>query len=212
MTFEMTLDDVSTLGRGLSRPECVACTASGALWVSHALPGGGGGVVRLHPDGAVSPLLAGDGAPEDFMPNGWSMEPGGSFVLSNLGDSGGVWRLGADGTCTPVLLEIDGLPMPPVNFVHRDEEGRLWIAVSTWRIPRERAFHRDVADGFVVLLDSGGARIVADGLGYTNEVKVDPSGAVPVCARDDSRDGWCASRSKDGDSGRRRSWSSISTA
>jgi len=66
--------------------------------------------------------------------------------------------------------------VPPVNFVHLDEQDRMWVSVSTWRIPRDRAFHRDVADGFVILCDRRGARIVADGLGYSNEVKVDPSG------------------------------------
>lgn len=174
--FSISLDQLGFLGSGLSRPECVACTAAGPIWVSHALPGGGGGVARLDADGRLHPLLATEGAPDDFMPNGWSMEPGGSFVLSNLGDSGGVWRLGPDGRCAPVLLEIEGQPMPPVNFVFRDEGGRLWISVSTWRVPRDRAFHRDVADGFVVLMDDRGARIVADGLGYANEVKLDPSG------------------------------------
>jgi sugar lactone lactonase YvrE len=168
-------DAVGIFGRGLSRPECVACTRAGALWVSHALRDGGG-VARLDAEGTPHPLIAGPGAPADLMPNGWCMEPGGSFVLSNLGDSGGVWRLAPDGQCTPVLTEIHGLAVPPVNFVHRDAAGRLWISISTWRIPRDRAFHRDVADGFVVLLDAHGARVVADGLGYSNEVKVDPSG------------------------------------
>jgi sugar lactone lactonase YvrE len=180
LTISMTpysLDDVIPLGQGLSRPECVACTRAGAIWVSHALPEHrGGGVARLHPDGSVDPLLAGAGAPADMMPNGWCMEPEGSFLLSNLGDSGGVWRLHRDGRCTLVLGEIEGLPMPPVNFVHRDGAGRVWISVSTWRVPRDRAFHRDVADGFVVLLMRGEARVVADGLGYANEVKVDPGG------------------------------------
>ncbi|NQW11742.1 MAG: SMP-30/gluconolactonase/LRE family protein [Alphaproteobacteria bacterium] len=179
--FSLSPDDVTVFGAGLSRPECVACTAAGAIWVSHALPDGGGGVAQLDADGTPYPILAGDGAPDDLMPNGWSMEPGGSFLLANLGDSGGVWRLRPDGGCEPVLLEIDGLAVPPVNFVHRDEAGRLWISVSTWRIPRDRAFHRDVADGFIIRMDAADrpdtARIAADGLGYSNEVKVDPSGA-----------------------------------
>lgn len=110
------------------------------------------------------------------MPNGWTMEPGGSFLIANLADSGGVWRLHADGSCAPFLTEIDGHAMPPFNFVHRDREGRVWSSASSWRIPRDRAFHRDVADGFVVLSVHGQHQIVADGLGYSNEVKVDPGG------------------------------------
>jgi SMP-30/Gluconolactonase/LRE-like region len=43
-------------------------------------------------------------------------------------------------------------------------------------VPREQAFRRDIADGYIVLKDETGARIVADGLGFTNETKVDPSG------------------------------------
>jgi sugar lactone lactonase YvrE len=180
MDFTIAPDAVSILGRGLSRPECVACTEAGAIWVSHALPEGGGGVARLDADGAPHPVIATDGAPDDFMPNGWSMAPDGSFLVANLGDSGGVWRLYPDGSCRPMLREIDGYPVPPVNFVHLDEEGRVWITVSTWRVPRDRALHRDVADGFIILMDAidrpDTARIVADGLGYTNEVKLDPSG------------------------------------
>lgn len=180
MNFTITPDAVSFFGSGLSRPECVACTEAGAIWVSHALPTGGGGVARLDADGTPYPILAGAGAPADFMPNGWSMAPDGSFLIANLGDSGGAWRLAPDGSCSPLLLKIDGHDVPPVNFVHLDEEGRVWISVSTWRVPRDRAMHREVADGFVILMDAVDrpetARIVADGLGYTNEVKVDPSG------------------------------------
>jgi sugar lactone lactonase YvrE len=180
MDFTIAPDAVSTVGHGLRRPECVACTAAGAVWVSHALPQGGGGVARLDADGTPHPIVAGDGAPEDFMPNGWSMAPDGSFLIANLCDSGGAWRLYPDGACVPLLTEIGGHRVPPVNFVHLDEAGRVWISVSTWRVPRDRAMHREVADGFVILMDAidrpDTARIVADGLGYTNEVKVDPSG------------------------------------
>jgi len=176
----LSFDDLGFLGSGLRRPECVACTAAGAIWVSHALPEGGGGVARLLPDGSLQPLLARAGMPDDFMPNGWSMAPDGSFLIANLGESGGAWRLRSDGNCEPVLTEVDGLRLPSVNFVHRAEDGGLWISVSTWRAPRDRAFHRDVADGFVIRMpdpaDPASARIVADGLGYANEVKVDPSG------------------------------------
>ncbi|MEM7405657.1 MAG: SMP-30/gluconolactonase/LRE family protein [Pseudomonadota bacterium] len=171
------LNPLSTLARfgaGLARPECVACTAAGNIWVSHHAPDGGG-VVQLTDSGPSHQVIARNGAPDDFMPNGWAMEPD-SFLIANLADSGGVWRLRMDGSCEPFLTEIDGFPMPPVNFVHRDNRGRVWSSVSTWRVPRDRAFHRDVADGFIVLTADGQDRIVADGLGYTNEVKVDPRG------------------------------------
>jgi sugar lactone lactonase YvrE len=75
-----------------------------------------------------------------------------------------------------VVSEVDGIPVPPANFVTTDRLGRVWISVSTREVPRQRAWRPGHADGFVVLLDAGGPRIVADALGYTNEVKVDPSG------------------------------------
>jgi len=43
-------------------------------------------------------------------------------------------------------------------------------------VPRADAYRRDVADGFIVLVHRGAARIVADGLGYTNEAILDDSG------------------------------------
>ena len=48
--------------------------------------------------------------------------------------------------------------------------------MSTRLVPRARGYRRDVADGFVVLVDGKGARIVADGLGYTNEAVLDARG------------------------------------
>ncbi len=87
-----------------------------------------------------------------------------------------MYRLGAQGSVTPVLTEIDGKPLPPTNYVIEDVAGRLWITVSTWLSPRALGYRADVADGFVVLVDRRGARIVADGLGYTNELALHPSG------------------------------------
>jgi sugar lactone lactonase YvrE len=144
-----------------------------------------GGVTRIAFDGsqqtwlarfdALRSLGAGANRPFELRPNGIEILPDGSFLLANLGDVGGVWQLHRDGTLRPFLTEIDGKPLPPVNFVVRDGD-RTWISVSTWRIPRQQAWRQDVADGFIVLVDRAGARIVCDGLHYTNEVRPDPSG------------------------------------
>jgi len=56
-----------------------------------------------------------------------------------------------------------------------DSQNRIWLTISTRRTPRALGYRSDVDDGYIVLLDHGGARIVADGLGYTNEVQFDPS-------------------------------------
>jgi sugar lactone lactonase YvrE len=42
--------------------------------------------------------------------------------------------------------------------------------------PRSLDYRRTAKTGFIALLDDKGARIVADGLGFTNEALVDPSG------------------------------------
>ena len=46
----------------------------------------------------------------------------------------------------------------------------------TRQVPRALGYRRDIADGFIVLVDGRGARIVADGLGYTNEAILDAGG------------------------------------
>ena len=160
--------DIQRLGHGLHRPECVLCTA-GEVVVSHV----GGGVTRLLADGSQRDVL-GPGNPT-VATNGFAIGPDGSFLCANLLPPGGVWRI-RDGEQEPLLTEVDGEPLLSVNFVHADRDERLWISVSTRRQPRARGYRPDVRDGFVVLLDQRGARIVADGLRYTNEARVDPRG------------------------------------
>jgi sugar lactone lactonase YvrE len=160
------------LGEGLRRPECVLAHSSGLVVVPDWT--GRGGVSLLHPDGRVARLLARDAT---IRPNGIALEPGGFVLLAQLGDDeGGVLRLRPDGAVEPVVTEVDGVALPPTNFVLRDGAGRLWITVSTRRRPRHLGFRADGGDGFVVLLDARGARIVADGLGYTNECLLSPDG------------------------------------
>ena len=165
------ITDFEPWGRGLHRPECVVGTSTGDVFVSDWR----GGVTAIRPDGSQQSWLD-RATPSDLRPNGFALADDGSFLIADLGDRGGVWRLQRDGTVTPFLTEVDGVPLPPANFVTIDREGRTWISVSTRRLPRQLAWRTDVADGFVALVDSRGARIVADGLHYTNEVRVSPSG------------------------------------
>lgn len=172
------LDSLGFVGGGLNRPECVLAHEGG--WLFAADWTGDGGVAVIAPDGVARRLTARD-APFPLRPNGIALEPGGSFLLAHLGDeTGGVFCLHPDGVVEPVLTEIDGAPLPPTNYPHLDAAGRLWVTVSTRHVPRAAAYRGDVADGFVALADGPGfanARIVADGLGYTNECVVDPAGA-----------------------------------
>jgi SMP-30/Gluconolactonase/LRE-like region len=171
--FTIALSDLRFVGRDLARPECVVTTATGDVYLSDKR----GGIVHLAPDGRQT-LLAGQGV-DGFLPNGFSLLPDRSFAVANLGHMGGAYRLLPDGELLEEVVAVKGMALPPTNFVHaeqRDGQIRLWVAVSTRHVPREHAFRRDIADGYIVLKDKTDVRIVADGLGFTNETKVDPSG------------------------------------
>lgn len=169
-TFSLAPEELGELGQGLVRPECVLATARHGLFVSHF----GGGVTRLAADGTRRDLL-GPGGPL-VQTNGFALTPTGEYLCANLMPPGGVWRITSDGQQAPFLMEIDGRTLPACNFVALDHEGRVWITVSTWLEPRSRAYRPDQADGSIILVDDKGARLVAEGLGYTNEAIVDPSG------------------------------------
>ncbi len=166
----VSVSELEPVGRDLHRPECVLANPDGDVWV----PDWRGGVTKIEADGSQVTWLA--TTTQDIRPNGIAMLPDGSFLLANLGVGGGVWRLHRNGHLVPFVTDIDGTPLPPANFVTVDRFGRTWISVSTRQVPRQRAWRPDIADGFVVLADDRGARVVADGLHYTNEVRPDPSG------------------------------------
>ena len=60
-----------------------------------------------------------------------------------------------------------------VNFVLRDSRGRIWLTISTRIRNWMRAISPNIADGYVAVLDENGARIVADGFHFTNEIRFD---------------------------------------
>lgn len=163
------IDRLDFVGRDLKRPECVLATADGSLHLSDWR----GGVTVISPGGAQRSILA----KGDFMPkpNGIGLLGDGSWLLAHLGDEeGGLYRLHQDGEVSPYLLAVEGEALPPTNYVHVDGRGRVWVTVSTRLSPRSLGYRGDIADGFIVLVDDAGARIVADGLGYTNECLVHP--------------------------------------
>ncbi len=175
-TADLTpLSSLGTVGVGLTRPECVLTTRQGDIYTSDWR----GGVAHRKNDGSQTLYSAAsiDGLP--LRPNGIALEADGSFLLAQLGaEDGGVYRLTRSGELTPFLLEVDGKALPPTNFVVADAAGRTWITVSTRRKPRALGYRKDCDDGFIVMMDANRehARIVADGLGYTNECAVHPSG------------------------------------
>jgi len=169
----VALDTLRFVGAGLVRPECVLATATGALYTADWR----GGVARTGADGSSTLFQGALPAARPLRPNGIALRRDGTFLLADLGESkGGVFALDRNGAVRPLLEAVDGIDLPPTNFVFEDDRERVWITVSTRQVPRAAAYRADVADGFIVLCDRQGARIVADGLGYTNEAMVCPNG------------------------------------
>jgi len=164
---------LSWWGESLVRPECVLATADGSIYTADWR----GGVVHRAADGRQRLIRGELPSGQPVQPNGIALMADGTFLVAHLGaHDGGVWRLTRDGELTPWLRAVDGVELPPTNFVLSDVQGRVWVTVSTRHRPRAAAYRGDVADGFIVRIDGRGAEIVADGLGYTNEVAIHPDG------------------------------------
>jgi SMP-30/Gluconolactonase/LRE-like region len=160
---------------GLKRPECVLATSDGVLHTSDWR----GGIAATQ-SGVLTPgasrLFAGTIAHgRATRANGIAISKTRGYLFADLGESeGGVFSLSQAGQITPLVTALEGKPLPPSNFVIEDAQGRIWFTVSTRQIPRDKAWRSDVRDGFIAVLDEHGARIVADGLGYTNEIAFSP--------------------------------------
>ena len=153
----VALDALQSVGAGLRRPECVLATASGTVFASQL----GAGVTRIGPDGAqraIGAVAEVDGQP--WIPNRFALMADGSFRVANMGPSGGLWGLYADGSLHPVLRMVDGQRLGATNFVLEGPAGQSWVSVSTRQWPIAGAFRR----------------IVADGLAFANELRLDPAG------------------------------------
>lgn len=173
-SFHVRLDELRVAASGLTRPECVIALSSGEIIAAH----GAGGYSVCKPDGTVRHVI-GRGQPErQYVPNGIALAPDGRVLFADLGAAhGGVFAVEPDGEIVPVVTEVDGVALPPTNFVLVDTEGILWFTVSTRKLPRSLAWTPTVADGFIGVVDADGrAHIVADGLAYTNEIAFSPDG------------------------------------
>jgi len=162
--FKLTTAEIGWRGEGLARPECVLAERDGTLWASDSR----GGVTRIDPDGRQTTIgtIAG-------LPNGLALEKGGSLLIANIED-GKLYRLHRDGRHEIVLDSFDGKPLGSTNFVYREPGAeRIWITVSTRTVPRRQAVERAIPDGYILALERGKARLAAEGLCFTNEVRID---------------------------------------
>ena len=163
------INDLQFIGQDLKRPECVLMDSHGSLHIADW----NGGVTVISKDIRKRTILA--KCSFALKPNGIAILANKSWLVTHLGDSdGGVYYLKEDGELIPYLLELDKAPLPPTNYVHIDHLSRVWITVSTRLVPRILGCRSDHSDGFIILVDKKGPRIVADNLGYTNECCVEP--------------------------------------
>ncbi|WP_169569931.1 SMP-30/gluconolactonase/LRE family protein [Sneathiella limimaris] len=170
----LPIEDVSFVGHDLSRPECVLVQSDGSLYVSHTA----GGVTHISSDLEQTLIgtegLQANGA--DIVPNGIFRCADGSFLIANIGEGGGVWKLSVQGELTHHLMEVDKTSLAAANFVTQDTQGRTWITVSTVSQPRFNAYSDKVKDGLIIVEDEKGARIVCDDICFANECRVSPDG------------------------------------
>jgi sugar lactone lactonase YvrE len=166
MSFSFSLDPsrLERHGHDLYRPENVLCFRDGTVFASSDQ----GFVTRIDPDGRQENIGSIPGAAPTTMA---LAEDEKGLIVNDTAD-GKVYRLGFDGSYELYLGEIDGRPLGSANYVFRDRRDRLWIAVATRSEPPHE-FLDIVADGYIVVVEDGEARIVADGLLFPNEVRLD---------------------------------------
>ncbi|MCW1932736.1 SMP-30/gluconolactonase/LRE family protein [Pararhodobacter zhoushanensis] len=178
--FTVTAQDLWYVGEDLQRPECILAEPDGSLWSADAR----GGVVHIRPDGTQAlvaqsldqrfggTLDEADRFTQGTLPNGLAFDVDGSILISNFGTDR-LERMTRDGRTTVVLDTIDGTAIGKVNFVLRDSQGRIWLTISTRITNWMAAISPKLSDGYVAVLDNDGARIVADGFMFTNEIRFD---------------------------------------
>jgi gluconolactonase len=164
--FKLSAEQIQFVGRDLSRPECVIAEPDGTLWVSDNRAS----VTRIDPDGAQERLGAAGG-----VANGLAMDRQGRIYVADI-DGERVYRLLRDGRHEVVLDAFEGGRLGAVNFVYLDSLDRLWVTVSTRTQPRKLAVERPIPDGYILVVDGDGPRKVADGLCFTNEIRIDAEG------------------------------------
>lgn len=180
--FQIDPADLSFVGQDLERPECILAERDGTLWSAD----GRGGVMRIDPDGTQELILQ-QGQQmntatsfEDrlvntkgSLPNGLTFDANGDFLIANFGTDR-VERMTRTGETSVIIDNVEGKPFGKANFVTRDSKGRLWLTVTTTMNPWTDHVTTHSRDGYIALIDERGARIVADNLCGTNELRFDP--------------------------------------
>lgn len=180
--WRLEQSEIRYVGVDLQRPECILAERDGTIWSADAR----GGVMRIDADGRqtfVGQRATDPDGDQDFasryvetkgsLPNGLAFDENGNFLIANFGTDA-LELMDRNGVSRTILSEIEGRPLGKANFVTRDSRGRLWLTVTTQTNPWTRSVTERLHDGYIALIDERGARIVADGLCGTNELRFDP--------------------------------------
>jgi sugar lactone lactonase YvrE len=162
--------NLAQTGSGLNRPECVLAARDGSLYTGDWTLG----IARIAPDGTTGPAVEANLIAQRFRPNGIALTADGDFLFANLSKAGGVWRVGQRGEARPFATEVAGRPIPPANFVLVDGD-RVWITVSASTRKHEH-FTAEEKTGQILLVQDGNVTVAADGLNWTNELRISPDG------------------------------------
>jgi len=167
--FRVERKDLQFLGTGLSRPECIIAQPDGVLRVSDDR-----GMYTLHQDGKASVLVG----RKRGVTNGMALGRDGWLYIADI-EAQDVYRIGLNPNPGREEIVFNGLNHTKpgaVNFVYFDMRGRLWITISTRWSSRPDAIAQGADDGYVLLMDEHGGRVAAEGIQFTNEVRVDAAG------------------------------------
>jgi len=106
------------------------------------------------------------------LPNGLAFARNGDILISNFGTDC-LEVMTRDGATKVLADSIDGQAIGKVNFVLRDSKDRIWITISTKIKNWMHALRTDLKDGYIARYEDGKFRIVAEGFGFTNEIRMD---------------------------------------
>jgi sugar lactone lactonase YvrE len=180
LDFGIDKSTLSYAGHDLQRPECILAERDGTLWSADAR----GGVMQIRPDGGQTLITQirsahfSDASSEanrylhGTLPNGMAFARNGDFLIANFGTDC-LEVMTRDGSSRVLADSVDGEPIGKVNFVLRDSKDRIWMTISTRIQNWMHALRTDLKDGYIARYDGGRFRIVADGFGFTNEIRFD---------------------------------------
>src|SRR5207237_5793365 len=109
---------------------------------------------------------------EGTLPSGLAFADNGDILISNFGTDC-LEVMTRDGQTRVLADSVDGEAIGKVNFVLRDSKNRIWITISTRIKNWMHALRTDLRDGYLARYEDGKFRIVADGFGFTNEIRFD---------------------------------------